>query len=68
MNDLKLDDLPKINFDVNLPENLLRDWFAGMAMEGELPFDNGEEPWESKEALASWSYEIADAMMKARDK
>jgi hypothetical protein len=45
----------------------LRDWFAGMAMQGELAnqtYPDGE--WVKFNRLASISYEIADAMLAAR--
>jgi hypothetical protein len=45
----------------------LRDWFAGLAMQGELASQDSESIIESFELLASYAYEVADAMMKARD-
>ena len=45
----------------------LRDWFAGLAMQGELASQDSENIIESLELLASYAYEVADAMMKARD-
>lgn len=46
----------------------LRDYFAAKAMEGELACQLPE--WENKDAskLAQWAYEIADAMIKERQK
>jgi len=41
----------------------LRDYFAAKAMAA-----NSDEGWTSLEALADWSYKIADAMMEARKK
>ena len=45
-------------------ENLwsLRDWFAGQALAG-CATDEGWKP----QNLAAWSYEIADAMLAARE-
>lgn len=46
----------------------LRDYFAAKAMQGELASqaDGYEWPNESKEKLAAFAYEMADAMMEAR--
>jgi hypothetical protein len=44
----------------------LRDWFAGLAMQGELASQDSESIIERLELLASYAYEVADAMMKAR--
>jgi len=47
----------------------LRDYFAGLAMQGELasrPFQDAENDWEDLDGLAHYSYAIADAMMKER--
>ena len=43
----------------------LRDWYAGMAMQGIIacPTTEGDH-----DALAKWSHEMADAMMEARKK
>jgi hypothetical protein len=46
----------------------LRDWFAGLAMQGILasdPDDQGHE--DGLEAIAIVAYKTADAMMKARE-
>jgi hypothetical protein len=44
----------------------LRDWFAGMALQGiianESQFDGSDEK------IATWAYNYADAMIKERDK
>ncbi len=40
----------------------LRDWFAGQALAG-CATDEGWKP----QNLAAWSYEIADAMLAARE-
>jgi hypothetical protein len=39
----------------------LRDWFAGMAM------SNGYTEISSAQEIAAWSYQIADAMIEARE-
>jgi len=44
----------------------LRDWFAGQALSGMLNEDCFTNP--SAEDLAKWSYEIANAMLKEREK
>lgn len=47
----------------------LRDWFAGMAVEGLMANSKWaavETPW--PEYAAKEAYEIADAMLKERDK
>ena len=46
-------------------EQDLRDWYAGMAMQGILTSFKGDFPLEP-ELLADRSYELADAMMEAR--
>jgi len=45
----------------------LRDWFAGMAISGDVA--NSESPWLSENfpALADRAYRIADAMLERRD-
>lgn len=43
----------------------LRDWFAGQALSGFLASDTYSE--ESAADLAKWSYQQADAMLKARE-
>lgn len=54
------------------PDNIeLRDWFAGMALQGELAAQDFEYgmTWTHFEAgVAKRAYEIADAMMAARAK
>lgn len=42
----------------------LRDYFAAKAMQGALA---NPEVKETAEALSEWAYEIADAMLKARE-
>jgi hypothetical protein len=43
----------------------LRDWFAGMALQGQAHrFGN---PYDAREILAQDCYDIADAMLKARE-
>jgi hypothetical protein len=42
----------------------LRDWFAGQAMQGFIACpDTQGEP----EGIATWCYQMADAMLKARE-
>lgn len=41
----------------------LRDWFAGMALQEMIKIYSSR----NLEKLASWSYEIADAMLAARN-
>ena len=43
----------------------LRDWFAGMALQGMKA--NPSLDWED-DRLAKWAYQQADAMLAARDK
>ena len=45
----------------------LRDWFAGLAMQGELASQDSENHWDSCNVLAHYAYSVADAMMKARN-
>ena len=50
----------------------LRDWFAGMALSGLLPdaFQEAPSNYPEGKLAITWSaiaYEIADAMMKARE-
>ncbi len=40
----------------------LRDWFAGLAMQG-----MAGDPELSLDKIPKWSYSLADAMLKARD-
>ena len=42
----------------------LRDWFAGMAMQGLMSYDYDHD----NEDVAKWAYEIADAMIAEREK
>ena len=46
-------------------EQDLRDWYAGLAMQGIMNSFKGDFPLEP-ELLADRSYELADAMMEAR--
>ena len=41
----------------------LRDWFAGLAMQGMM--HDVSQP--VGEVIAEWAYQVADAMMKARE-
>jgi hypothetical protein len=44
----------------------LRDWFAGLAMQGELASqDSGS--WDDIDRLAQYAYAVATAMMKERN-
>lgn len=51
----------------------LRDWFAGMALQGAMSgslerlLDSGASPSAIERALVKTSYEMADAMIKARN-
>ena len=45
----------------------LRDYFAGQVIMGALGGNTGSEPPEPK-IVALWSYKIADAMLKEREK
>ena len=44
----------------------LRDWFAGMALQGFLSRSDAIG-MSLADALATWAYEQADAMLKARE-
>lgn len=44
----------------------LRDWFAGLAMQGMLSENSGVRY--TTEELVYFSYEVADVMMKEREK
>jgi hypothetical protein len=47
----------------------LRDWFAGIALQGELTAQLQEGSWsDNKENLAALCYAYADAMLKERNK
>ncbi len=57
-------DLGPVNEDWYLAdERTLRDWFAGLALNGMLPSDN-----EPLEIIARDAYRYADAMLKERNK
>ena len=58
---------PAMHFDLAENEHgmTLRDYFAAKAMQGLLVDGVGSL---MDEELADWSYKLADAMMKARDK
>ena len=55
---------PRISRQVTDGGMALRDWFAGMALQG-LMVKNGTDTPQS--TLASWSYSSADAMLAARE-
>ena len=42
----------------------LRDWFAGMALQGILAF---EPDWVGEVTMEEWAYERADCMLAARE-
>ena len=44
----------------------LRDWFAGMAMQGQIIAD--QRAADNPEKAAEWAYANADAMIKEREK
>lgn len=52
----------------------LRDWFAGMAMQGDLASEgpdfmtDGNEDGSREDRVAKAAYKFADAMLKAREK
>lgn len=55
--------------EIDNPENAsLRDWFAGMALCGELTTHNESQVWKNFNDLALGCYKIADAMLKEREK
>lgn len=45
------------------PGMSLRDWFAGQAL-ANMYTDNDQDP----DKVAEWAYQVADAMLAARDK
>ena len=51
----------------------IRDWFAGMALQGIAMYERGQGiPWAEKASTclkdsADMSYQLADAMLKARE-
>jgi hypothetical protein len=49
----------------NMTGMTLRDWFAGMALQGRL--HRLGNPHDAREILAQVCYDIADAMLKARE-
>ena len=56
--------------DAAQPKHLgmdLRDWFAGLAMQGELASQDPDKDWDDCDRLAQYAYCLANAMMKARD-
>jgi hypothetical protein len=55
-------------FEIESPneEPTLRDWFAGLAMQGMLSEHSGIR-YPTNE-LVKFSYEVADAMMKEKEK
>jgi len=60
-----LSGLPNDNF-INPTEGMsLRDHFAGLAMQGSCACPDNNAP---PRAVANWAYEIADAMLAARER
>ena len=63
-------EMPDGNFykTITFPGMSLRDWFAGMAMEGFLaaPDIIKEAGMTFEESISKWSYQYADAMLRAR--
>lgn len=57
---------PTARYSVNTGMTL-RDYFAAKAMQGELACQRNEYEWRSSELLAGYCYNIADAMLKARE-
>jgi hypothetical protein len=45
----------------------LRDYFAAKAMQGELAAQGDRYQWQSVDKLALYAYEMADAMLEARE-
>lgn len=45
----------------------LRDWFAGMALQGNLAGVSGNDDFTvNAKSMANWCYELADAMLAER--
>ena len=44
------------------------EWFAGMAMQGELARQGNDLEWTQADELAKWSFKIAEAMIDESDK
>lgn len=57
-----LDTFAKIQHEFSISDKSLRDWFAGMAVSGTNLYD-----WPHFGVLAQKAYELADAMLKARE-
>jgi hypothetical protein len=57
------------NGDWVVPQNgmTLRDWFAGKALAHIPELLDAHDANKSAEMIAHWSYQIADAMLKARE-
>ena len=58
---------PAFPFGTSFDGMTLRDYFAAKAMQGELASQREGYEWLSPEKLARHSYNIADAMLKARN-
>lgn len=59
---------PSVSIGRHIPGMSLRDWFAGMAMNGCLQSVIKPGTPDSNEGAAKYCYAFADAMMKERDK
>ena len=78
MSDTKIEDGgPAFPCDVQVEDNsgshyeeryglTMRDWFAGQALQGQA--HRLASPWEHRDILAKDCYDIADAMLAARNK
>jgi len=53
--------------DEYFPGMSLRDWFAGQAMQAMMTNDARRMDWKD-ETVSLWSYEMADAMIEARER
>jgi len=60
-----------VHSDIVHPGMTLRDWFAGMCMQGMLASGPGSQMglqvWSNNDKCATWAYEQADAMLKTRE-
>jgi uncharacterized protein YodC (DUF2158 family) len=46
----------------------MRDWFAGMALQGMMAVETPDCHYVQPSDAAQWAYKYADAMLKAREK
>lgn len=64
VSDMIVNSIPQIGQGLTI-----RDWFAGMALQGELASAQELKPYEpSIKGLVRYAYAIADAMINKRDK